>query len=118
MEPKKFANLYTSRTIKPTGLSNEDIDRAVQMGKFEPCEVPIQDNKLPRDVHGVNTFAMPELKGRRRLITEPHLEARGSTCHVPVPPEPALVAALRQVHAPDRLRGVLRLHPAAGVPEK
>eukprot|EP00796_Vickermania_ingenoplastis_P000937 gene937-biopygen778 len=75
MEPKKFANLYTSRTIKPTGLSNEDIDRAVQMGKFEPCEVPIQDNKLPWDVHGVNTFAVPELKGRRRLITEPHLNA-------------------------------------------
>eukprot|EP00796_Vickermania_ingenoplastis_P010203 gene10203-biopygen7364 len=45
------------------------------MGKFEPCEVPIQDNKLPWDVHGVNTFAVPELKGRRRLITEPHLNA-------------------------------------------
>eukprot|EP00796_Vickermania_ingenoplastis_P006393 gene6393-biopygen4064 len=31
------------------------------------------DPTIPAHVHGVNTFCVPELKGRRRLITEPHL---------------------------------------------
>lgn len=32
-----FVGLLTSRTIKPTSLSNNDIEQAVSMGKFEPC---------------------------------------------------------------------------------
>eukprot|EP00796_Vickermania_ingenoplastis_P001345 gene1345-biopygen1081 len=44
------------------------------MGKFEPCnEREINGPTIPAHVHGVNTFCVPELKGRRRLITEPHL---------------------------------------------
>lgn len=76
MTPNQFENLYTSRTIKPTGLSQEDIDKAVSMGKFERCDSRIiNGSTLPLGVHGVNVFAVPEHKGRRRLITEPHLNA-------------------------------------------
>eukprot|EP00796_Vickermania_ingenoplastis_P006385 gene6385-biopygen4060 len=74
LTPHQFDNLHTSRTIKPTGLSDDDIRRAVEMGKFEPCnERKSMDPTIPAHVHGVNTFCVPELKGRRRLITEPHL---------------------------------------------
>eukprot|EP00796_Vickermania_ingenoplastis_P000932 gene932-biopygen772 len=74
LTPHQFDNLHTSRTIKPTGLSDDDIRRAVEMGKFEPCnEREINGPTIPAHVHGVNTFCVPELKGRRRLITEPHL---------------------------------------------
>lgn len=76
LTPERFFNLFTSRTIKATSLSEEDVERAVQMGKFEPCDPEVfKGVKLPRDAHGVNLFAVPELKGRRRMITEPHLNS-------------------------------------------
>jgi len=34
-------------------------------------------------MHGVNVFAVPEMKGRRRLITEPHLNAVINTDAIP-----------------------------------
>lgn len=76
MLPDRYSALLTPRTIKATPLSDEDISRAVNMGKFELCDTQrFGGPKLPADAHGVNTFAIPELKGRRRLITEPHLNA-------------------------------------------
>lgn len=75
MDPTMFENLYTSKTIKPTQLPMEDIRRAVEMNKFEPCPGLAPGRSLPEGCHGVNVFAVPELKGRRRLITEPHLNA-------------------------------------------
>lgn len=76
LDAKHFYNLYTSRTIKPTSLSDPDIQRAVEMNKFEPCDgAAFHGATLPLHAHGVNVFTVPELKGRRRLITEPHLNA-------------------------------------------
>lgn len=46
------------------------------MNKFEPCDsTAFHGATLPLHAHGVNVFAVPELKGRRRLITEPHLNS-------------------------------------------
>lgn len=77
-----FDGLRTSRTIKTCALTREEIERAVAMGKFEP--VPEDEifpgrnstqaeHQLPPQFHGVNVFTVAELKGRRRLITEPLL---------------------------------------------
>eukprot|EP00796_Vickermania_ingenoplastis_P008524 gene8524-biopygen5892 len=76
MRAGTFEGLQTSRTLKSTQLSQSDIDEAVRMGKFERCdESEIRGARLPYGWHGVNVFAVPELKGRRRLITEPLLNA-------------------------------------------
>lgn len=86
MGPLQFDGLRTSRTIKKTMLPDADIQRAVEMGKFEPCDPSLVRGGgavLPEGVHGVNVFAVPELKGRRRLITEPHLNAVISKHEVP-----------------------------------
>ncbi|CAD2217442.1 hypothetical protein, conserved [Angomonas deanei] len=74
---------YTSRTVKPTMLSHEDIQKAVEMDKFEPCRDPrtgdhiveFDIGHLPAGYDAVNVFTVPEMKGRRRLITEPLLNA-------------------------------------------
>lgn len=76
LDPSTFANLYTSRTIKATSLSEDDIRRAVEMNKFEACDdAAFHGATLPLSAHGVNVFTVLELKGRRRLITEPHLNS-------------------------------------------
>eukprot|EP00796_Vickermania_ingenoplastis_P010498 gene10498-biopygen7465 len=68
--------MRTSRTIKSTQLRQDEIDEAVRMGKFEECPLRHQEGgKLPYGWHGVNVFTVPELKGRRRLITEPLVNA-------------------------------------------
>nr|CAJ2473939.1 unnamed protein product [Leishmania braziliensis] len=75
LDPSFYDGLRTSRTIKKCVLTTAEIQQAVEMGKFEPC--PISDIgaqvQLPEGMHGVNVFTVPELKGRRRLITEPLL---------------------------------------------
>lgn len=75
-EPRTFEGFQTSRTIKSTQLSLAEIEQAVEMGKFEvvPRE-HMSGKKLPQGFHGVNVFAVPEMKGRRRLITEPLVNA-------------------------------------------
>lgn len=84
LTPQRFFNLFTSRTIKPTSLSEEDIERAVEMGKFERCDENVFSGPtLPRDAHGVNVFTVPELKGRRRMITEPHLNGAIDKADIP-----------------------------------
>jgi len=84
MCPGPFEEKHTSRTIKATTLREEDVARAVAMGKFEACDArAVHGPTLPLGVHGVNAFAVPELKGRRRLITEPHLNATISDYEVP-----------------------------------
>lgn len=133
LRPETFEGLCTSRTIKATQLSRDDVQRAVEMGKFEPIhletdaeteamrqaypltspgrrgagradaermnqhpasERPTAKNRvtLPPGFHGVNVFAVPELKGRRRLITEPHLNAAIAKHEMP------------KLHYPSRLQ--------------
>lgn len=76
MNPIVFEGMQTSRNLRSTQLSNEDISEAVRMGKFEECERnEVQGNKIPYGYHGVNVFTVTELKGRRRLITEPLVNA-------------------------------------------
>jgi len=76
MEPATFEGLETTRELRSTQLPREDIMTAVRMGKFERVEPGcIPGRGLPWNFHGVNVFAVPELKGRRRLITEPHVNA-------------------------------------------
>jgi len=76
LEVEAFNGMQTSRTIKSTQLSTEEIGEAVRMGKFEECDPRAFSRlKLPYGAHGVNVFAVPELKGRRRLITEPLINA-------------------------------------------
>lgn len=85
LDPAFFDGLRTSRTIKKCGLTAAEIAKAVEMGKFEPCPVSEVGNamQLPDGVHGVNVFTVPELKGRRRLITEPLLNRVIPKHHVP-----------------------------------
>ncbi|CAM40471.1 TATE DNA transposons [Leishmania braziliensis MHOM/BR/75/M2904] len=85
LDPSFYDGLRTSRTIKKCALTTAEIQQAVEMGKFEPC--PISDIgaqvQLPEGMHGVNVFTVPELKGRRRLITEPLLNRVIPKHHVP-----------------------------------
>lgn len=84
LDDRSFVSMRTSRTIKSTQLSMEDINMAVSMGKFE--KVPnnaFHGNILPEGYNGVNVFAVPELKGRRRLITEPHVNASVDAALIP-----------------------------------
>lgn len=67
-----FRMLRTSRTIKPVRISRADLDAAVAHGKFERCGENVR-HPFPDGVHGVNVFTVNEAKGRRRIITEPHL---------------------------------------------
>eukprot|EP00796_Vickermania_ingenoplastis_P002607 gene2607-biopygen2097 len=77
MQPERYEGLMTSRDLKATQLSQAEIDEAIRMGKFEECSLPIDTGtrRLLYGWHGVNVFTVPELKGRRRLITEPLLNA-------------------------------------------
>lgn len=99
MDPRIFEGLQTSRRLKSTQLSQEDIDEAVRMGKFERCDrAEISGIKIPYGTHGVNVFAVPELKGRRRLITEPLINAvinRHTVPHVSYPSRLARRQSLR-----------------------
>eukprot|EP00796_Vickermania_ingenoplastis_P007757 gene7757-gene6129 len=83
-DPQTYEGFWTSRTIEPTQLSREDIQQAVEMGKFEAIGADtLGENKLPWGYHSVNGFAVPEMKGRRWLITEPHLNSAIRTSDVP-----------------------------------
>ncbi|KPA78422.1 TATE DNA Transposon [Leptomonas pyrrhocoris] len=76
LDTRFFDGLRTSRTVKPCALTAAEVARAVEMGKFEPVPAGVLGPgcvQLPDGVHGVNVFTVPELKGRRRLITEPLL---------------------------------------------
>lgn len=79
LQPTVFSGLRTRRTVKPCALTADEIRKAVEMGKFEPCSPNemggggTRPTHLPEGVHSVNVFTVPELKGRRRLITEPLL---------------------------------------------
>lgn len=76
LKKEAFDGMQTSRTIKATQLSTEEIEEAVRMGKFEECDAQkFSKIRLPYGAHGVNVFTVPELKGRRRLITEPLINA-------------------------------------------
>lgn len=89
-----FENLHTSRTIKPMPVSYEDAKRAVGMQKFELCHSrAFQGASLPLRANGGRAFALPGLKGRGRLITEPHRNA-----------------AIAK-HAPQRLKKPSRFEP-------
>ncbi|CAD2222028.1 hypothetical protein AGDE_16579 [Angomonas deanei] len=44
----------------------------MEKGKFEVLS-DAEFDRLPRGYHGINVFFVPEMKGRRRLITEPLL---------------------------------------------
>ncbi|KAG5477655.1 hypothetical protein LSCM1_04948 [Leishmania martiniquensis] len=87
MNPRRFVGLRTSRTVRTASLPLADVLRAVGMGKFERCDWqprhPASRRPLPEGVRGVNTFSVPEMKGRRRLITEPHLNALVSKRELP-----------------------------------
>ena len=100
MDPAHFDGLHTSRVVRPTLLSNTDVAEAVAMGKFEPVDpLQVHGPALPSGVHGVNVFAVPELKGRRRLITEPHLNGVISKRELPTVTHPTRLArrqSLRQ----------------------
>ncbi|KPA73602.1 TATE DNA Transposon, partial [Leptomonas pyrrhocoris] len=72
MRPETFQFLRTSRTVKTVKLSQTDLEAAVARGKFERCSENVR-HPLPDGVHGVNLFTVYEAKGRRRLITESHL---------------------------------------------
>ncbi|KAK7199242.1 hypothetical protein NESM_000894700 [Novymonas esmeraldas] len=72
LRTETFEFLRTSRTVKNIRLSHNDLVRAVEFGKFELCGDNVR-HPLPEGVHGVNLFTVNEAKGRRRLITEPHL---------------------------------------------
>lgn len=79
-----FQGFVTSRTLRSTQLSQVDIDEAVRMGKFELCDSSsVSGAKLTHGFHGVNVFSVPELKGRRRLITEPLLNAVIDSSRIP-----------------------------------
>lgn len=71
LTPACFDSLATSRTIKPTALPLGDITSAIANGKFELS--PSQRLPLEHGYHSVSVFTVPELKRRRRLITEPIL---------------------------------------------
>lgn len=99
MEPKTFEGLRTSRTIKYTKLSAEDLDKAVSMKKFERCDPEVQ-HPFRDGFHGVNIFTVNEMKGRRRLITEPHMNSVIRKCELP------------KVEYPSRLQRRQALHKA------
>lgn len=102
LRSERFAGLVTSRTIKVTRIQPQDIARMVEYGKVEECPEPVhRDNVLLTGVHGVNLFYQPELKGRRRIITEPHLNAVVPKYTVPVLRHPSRLTT-RQVVARSR----------------
>lgn len=70
LEVDHFTNLYKRIPIKPTSISDKDIARTVAMEKFDRCYSAVFNRAtiLPH-VHGVNVFALPELKERREVIT-------------------------------------------------
>jgi hypothetical protein len=67
-----FEGMKTSRTIKPTRVPWSDIERGIECGAYEEVTGTIKE-PLPQETHGVNLFDLPELKQRRRHITEPLL---------------------------------------------
>lgn len=84
LEPTTFEGFRTSTTIKATQLRNEDIEKSIEMGKFElATDLSSNPAKLPPGFHGVNAFSVCEMKGRRRLITEPHLNEAVDRTEIP-----------------------------------
>jgi hypothetical protein len=73
-EVSRFKFLSTSRAINATQMSMEDEARVIAMGKLERCPVTY-DGRLHAGVHSVNVFTVPEMRGRRRVITELHLNS-------------------------------------------
>lgn len=74
MDPQYFRSMRCSGKLKPSRLTQRDVDKAVEWGKFELCSGAT--NPLPDHMHGVNVFAIPEMKGRRRIITEPMVNSQ------------------------------------------
>jgi hypothetical protein len=72
LQPSKFETSMTSRTIKNSALTREEIQEGIDKGKFDRIDTK---QPLPHNTHGVNVFCVPEMKGRRRIITEPLLNA-------------------------------------------
>ncbi|CAD2214073.1 hypothetical protein, conserved [Angomonas deanei] len=91
LQPDYYRGMRTSRTIKTTSISMEDVRLAVERGKFELCDElnraldqyarssdggpRTRFGRSPSEYHSVNAFYVTELKGRRRLITEPILNS-------------------------------------------
>ncbi|EPY16067.1 hypothetical protein STCU_11574 [Strigomonas culicis] len=50
----------------------EDVERCAIMDKFEPC---LGDHRRPIAHLDNRVFTIPEMTGRQRLFTEPHLNA-------------------------------------------
>lgn len=70
-----FDRLQKSRSIKGTQLWKEYTVGAV-MGKFEEYDSrKFSNRRLPYGADGVNVFAVPEVNGQRRRITEPIINA-------------------------------------------
>ncbi|PHR97648.1 MAG: hypothetical protein COA68_12310 [Oceanobacter sp.] len=66
-----FVDMETSRTIKKSRMSSEDLALCTKHGKFKRIEdLP---EPLPPGFHGVNVWTLKETKHRRRKITEPLL---------------------------------------------
>lgn len=66
LEPAVYSGLRTRRTIKPCALTAEEIQKAVEMGKFELCPPHelggggTRPTHLPEGVHSVNVFTVPQ----------------------------------------------------------
>jgi hypothetical protein len=73
LSPSKFVNGVTSRTVRSTRLSTPDVYEATRRGKF--IHKPHINEPLPPGFHAVNVFTRKEMKRRRRIITEPHLNS-------------------------------------------
>lgn len=91
LKPEKFQRMYTRRSLTCTQLTQQQIDQAIENGKFEKLPNNQTFQSLPEGYHGVNVFSVPELKQRRRIITEPHLNASVDQDDIP------------QLHYPSRL---------------
>lgn len=75
-----YSGMRTSRTVKPTHLSEAALAQCVAHGKFEKVAMK---EPLAQGVHGVNVFTRPEVKRRLRIITEPHLNATVEKASLP-----------------------------------
>lgn len=85
MGPAAFSKRCASRTVEAAPLKESNVVSAVRIGKFGPCsgESLVNEPTSHIGIHGVNAFVVPRLKGRRRLVTEPHLNATSSDHEMP-----------------------------------
>lgn len=81
-----IAGNHTSRTIKPTSLTPEEVQRYVAMGKAIRIEAK---EPLAARHNAVNVWKMAEMKARSRVITEPHLNGTTPKSLLPRPQNPS-----------------------------